>query len=124
MIKPTPGSGAPKAEIQLLAQRLVRHHRPDDAKKIKAPRSPHAVTVIHACRTHQRCSADAGLGFIAPPPRESRFSHRSIRMVHPWRLRVPQLHRRLAVRREFSWRGGSTSKLETTTRTRSEPDLG
>jgi hypothetical protein len=65
MIKPTPGSGAPKAENQLppsLSSDIIER---TTAKRIEAPSSPHAVTVIHACRNHQRCSADPGLGFMA-----------------------------------------------------------
>jgi hypothetical protein len=69
MIKPTPGSGAPNAENQLPPNGSSDIIERTTAKKIKAPRSPHAVTVIHACRNHQRCSADPGLGFMAASAR-------------------------------------------------------
>ena len=62
--KPTPGSGAPKAENQLPPNGSSDIIERTTAKTIKAPRSPHAVTVIHARRDHQRCSADPGLGFM------------------------------------------------------------
>jgi len=63
-IKPTPGSPATNSEKQQpngssdIIERTT-------AKKIKAPSTPHAVTVIHTCRDHQRCSAVPGLGFMA-----------------------------------------------------------
>jgi hypothetical protein len=61
-------------------------------KKTKAPRSPHAVTVIHACRDHQRCPANPGLGFM-DHLYANRFSHRIIRTVQPlatFRMRRPR----------------------------------
>jgi plastocyanin len=63
-IKPTPGSPATKSAKQQPngSSDIIEW---TTAKKIKAPRNPHAVTVIHACRDHQRCSADPGLGFMA-----------------------------------------------------------
>ncbi len=70
--RPAPGSPAPKAEYPSNCSFDIIERT--TAKKIKAPRSPHAVTVIHACRDHQRCSAEPRLGFMNRPC-ANRHSH-------------------------------------------------
>jgi hypothetical protein len=81
-IRPTPGSPATKSARQQpngssdIIERTT-------AKKIEAPRRPHTVTVIHACRDHQLCSADPGLGLMACLCGSRRSSLRGTHAVQP-----------------------------------------